>query len=1046
MASPALIGVLAIIVYPLAFATYYSLREVSPNLVGEFVGLTNYAGLAQDSAFTEALFTTLLFTAASTVLSFLAGLGLALLLARPFPGRGALAAAVFLPWIFPTVVTATFGRMALGFSNGGLLLGDRSALFVMAVLVDVWRSAPFVALLLLAGLATIPRDIYEAASVEGASSLQKFFKITLPLLKPTILIVLLIRLLDAFRVHDLFWVMGGRQLVSLSTYVYQNVLLSAINFGRGSAAAVFVFACALSVALVFAVILRAQASTGLGQEGLAEDPNELAGSYTGARSGFSMGITSGLLAIAFLAPVAWVFWLSVTPSLDLYGSREDGSGASPSLLLYSFMLSDGQVVTSLVNSAVIAGVTTALTLVLACPAAYAIARLGLRYGNSLLGAMLAVAFFPPAAVLVPMLVQLREIGIVGTQLGVIVPHTVFFLPFAVWLLAMYFRELPAEVEDAARVDGALETQVLTRVVLPLAAPAVFATGAFIFVLSWNEFVFASTFTYFESSPITVVLADLVTGMSVGAPPGPLAAASLLATLPPIILFLTFRRRILSGLTGDALGETTDDARGSRTWTLPKAGVRVATAVLLLTQVWAITLFVRYGAGALSFPYPLNYGEGPLLDQAVRILDLQNIYPADLSEPPFTISNYPPLFVLVQAPLVWLFGPEYWYGRAISLAGAVATAVFIALTLHVLTRDRIASVASGLSFLAVPYVVQWSSFSRVDLLGLALSWAGLYLVVRQPDRRRYLIAAALLMVAAIYTRQTYALAAPLASLAWLLSRRQLREALTLAAVVGGVSLVILGALSAMTGGGFFFHTVTSNVNEFRWEQVTFYLSGLIGLLPVMLAGGVAFLVLSLRSRVESRWLVGPYLLGAVATALLIGKVGSDVNYLLELCAALALAVGALLARYAKRPAPRAAMLLVLAVQMVLMVQTSQLYYAGLKENIVARKDEISRLEEIVDGSEGPVLADEYMGLLPLEGRRIYLQPFEMTQLAREERWDQDPLLRDIRQTRFSAILIFEPPGARWLVEDRWTEEMLEQIEAHYEPEDTFALTRVYLPKE
>jgi hypothetical protein len=193
-------------------------------------------------------------------------------------------------------------------------------------------------------------------------------------------------------------------------------------------------------------------------------------------------------------------------------------------------------------------------------------------------------------------------------------------------------------------------------------------------------------------------------------------------------------------------------------------------------------------------------------------------------------------------------------------------------------------------------------------------------------------------------------------------------------------------------------------------------------------------------------VGPYLLGAVATALLIGKVGSDVNYLLELSAALALAAGALLASYAKRPGPRTVMLLALAVQTVLLVQTSQLGHAFREQYVVGRKDEISSLQEIVDGAKGPILADEYMGLLPLEGRRIYLQPFEMTQLAREGKWDQAPLLRRIEERSFSAILIFEPPGARALVEDRWSDEMLDRIEANYEPTDTFALTKVYLPKE
>ena len=142
----------------------------------------------------------------------------------------------------------------------------------------------------------------------------------------------------------------------------------------------------------------------------------------------------------------------------------------------------------------------------------------------------------------------------------------------------------------------------------------------------------------------------------------------------------------------------------------------------------------------------------------------------------------------------------------------------------------------------------------------------------------------------------------------------------------MSLVLLGKLSAITGG--FFHTVTSNINEFRWEQVAFSLSDLIATMPLMLAGGVAFLVLALRSGIESQWLVGPYLLGAVTTALLIGKVGSVVNYLLELSAALA--TGALLARYAKRPGPPTAMLLALAAQTVLLVQTSQLDHSSLSE--------------------------------------------------------------------------------------------------------------------
>src|SRR5215210_9325759 len=121
----------------------------------------------------------------------------------------------------------------------------------------------------------------------------------------------------------------------------------------------------------------------------------------------------------------------------------------------------------------------------------------------------------------------------------------------------------------------------------------------------------------------------------------------------------------------------------------------ATAVFLLAGAWAASLFVRHGLAALAFPYPLNYGEGPLLDQAARLADLKNIYPADLSKPPYVVSNYPALFVLLQAPFVWIFGPGFLYGRAISLLSTVAVAALVALTVHALTRDRTASAAGGL---------------------------------------------------------------------------------------------------------------------------------------------------------------------------------------------------------------------------------------------------------------------------------------------------------------------------------------------------------------
>src|SRR5919107_165391 len=361
-------------------------------------------------------------------------------------------------------------------------------------------------------------------------------------------------------------------------------MLSQINFGPGNAAAVFMFLCAFLASLLFALVLRAQASTGLAFSGLQRDT---AGRATVAGRGSPwLGVLGWGTAVLFLVPLLWVFWVSVA-----HAPGAGGAVAGPSLLSYPGVLRDTSLVLGLANSAIIAGSTAVLTLVLACPAAYALSRFGLPFSNGLLGVMLAIAFFPPVALLVPLLVQLRESGLVGTQLGAIVPDTVFFLPFAIWLLATFFRELPAEVEDAAKVDGASTLRVLTAVVLPLAAPSLFATGVFVFVLAWNELIFASTFTLGEYvRPVTVVLTDLVAQARSGFP-GPLAAGSLVAALPPVVLFLAFRGRILAGLTGETLGrDSTQITAGTAATTAQRMLLWAGTAVFLLAGAWAATLF------------------------------------------------------------------------------------------------------------------------------------------------------------------------------------------------------------------------------------------------------------------------------------------------------------------------------------------------------------------------------------------------------------------------------------------------------------------------
>jgi multiple sugar transport system permease protein len=274
MVLPALIIVVAVAFYPVLYGVVLSLTNSTVTAFGSFVGLENYVEMFQNPDFLEGLSNTVIFTVASVALEFVIGLGIALAINRAFRGRGLVRAAVLVPWAFPTVISAVMWRLmfqdqvgiieyvakALGLINQPIL-SDRTLLLIGAILVDTWKTTPFVALLLLAGLQTIPGDVYEAARVDGANVLQRFFRITLPLLKGTILVAVLFRTLDAYRVYDLFWVMGARELKSLSTFVYEGVRISQLQFAQGNAAAVFIFVTAFLIALFFIKVLGMQTST-----------------------------------------------------------------------------------------------------------------------------------------------------------------------------------------------------------------------------------------------------------------------------------------------------------------------------------------------------------------------------------------------------------------------------------------------------------------------------------------------------------------------------------------------------------------------------------------------------------------------------------------------------------------------------------------------------------------------------------------------------------------------------------------------------------------
>jgi ABC-type sugar transport system permease subunit len=271
---PALASIGAISVYPVLLGLWLSFRDTTlASPTDTFIGLDNYRQIVSDGQFWNAWVHTIQFTTASTLLETLFGLMIALVLSERFRGRGIVRAAMLVPWAIPTVVTSKMFGWLFDGQNGivnyllrsvGLLqhsvnwYGSPDFALATIVIADVWKTTPFIALLLLAGLQTIPDSLAEASVIDGANAWQRFWYVRLPLLTPTLLIASMFRALDAFRIFDLVYVLTGGGPADatevLSTFTYKN-LFSALQIGYGSTLSTIMFITEIVIALIFGVFL-----------------------------------------------------------------------------------------------------------------------------------------------------------------------------------------------------------------------------------------------------------------------------------------------------------------------------------------------------------------------------------------------------------------------------------------------------------------------------------------------------------------------------------------------------------------------------------------------------------------------------------------------------------------------------------------------------------------------------------------------------------------------------------------------------------------------
>jgi multiple sugar transport system permease protein len=276
LCAPAVLAMLLVTAYPIVYAVILSLQDVDLRFPDEggFVGLDNYVAVLTSDLWWKDFFNTVFIMVVTVAIELVLGMAIALVMYRAIFGRGIVRTSVLIPYGIITVVAAFAWQFAFapetGFVNNLPLIGDetdwfgeRGTSFVVIILAEVWKTTPFMALLLLAGLVTIDRQLYEAAKVDGATAWQRFTRITLPLMKPAILVALLFRSLDAFRVFDTIFIMtrGALDTESVSILGF-NQLISRLNLGLGSAVSVLIFICVFLIALVFVKGLGAKLEEG----------------------------------------------------------------------------------------------------------------------------------------------------------------------------------------------------------------------------------------------------------------------------------------------------------------------------------------------------------------------------------------------------------------------------------------------------------------------------------------------------------------------------------------------------------------------------------------------------------------------------------------------------------------------------------------------------------------------------------------------------------------------------------------------------------------
>lgn len=612
---PTLATVFLVIGIPLVYSLVLSLHRI--NILTQrwvFVGVQNYTDILPDPDFIAAFGRTAAFAAITVTGGLVLGMAMALVLNMRLPARSVLRSVVLIPWAMSPVAVGIlwgwifngdFGTLNAVLLDLGIIdhnvywFGNGTRAFVLVALVHIWNQAPLTSLLLLAGLQSMPENLHRAARIDGAGPVRRFLRITLPWLRPMLLLVLILTSINSIMAFDLFWTMtrgGPGSATTVFSWMGYAYAFQFFRFGEGAAILYVLTITCLILAAIYLFLLfsaggrrgrAAEPSAGriaatlavrTGEHGAAasEQLVKISGRMPfapfGGRVARAARPVGRLLAWALIfiwsaGPFIWLLVMSLSSSADLVRTP-------PSLVPTGLMLDNyrtvllprmgaansvqaARVPPAIWNSLVVSFFVTMINVALGSLAGYAYAtasraQQGSRFLRGSLWALMLTRMTPSLALILPFFIVFKTLDLLDTRTALVIAYCSLILPLSTWIMRGYFDGMPPTLEKAALVDGCTRFRAILKVVLPVARPGIVATAIFCFLVSWNEFIFALILTGTpKAQTIPVIIAGFLVQLRFY-DYGPMFAASVLAVLPPVVLALGFQRYLVSGMLSGSL--------------------------------------------------------------------------------------------------------------------------------------------------------------------------------------------------------------------------------------------------------------------------------------------------------------------------------------------------------------------------------------------------------------------------------------------------------------------------------------------------------------